>query len=355
MPHTFGPDRTSWPSDERVICVPSFSLLAFEDIQFCSRTHGPICVMALLSARILVPLTAVLLLSVVALSVQTTWHHQSSDTQAVNSISQSTLLDHNVPTQDNYPAHKSPLQNSSIGKCTSVYGEYSHEYGEALETHFRHNQIHRYPFHVLRQPILDGLWSKEAALLGLLLQELGRDETMQLRWLVWFDADAIIINPLIPLETFLPPTDMLGVQALVTEDWNGLNNGVFYLRVSAWNVEMLSAVIAYRTFKPDESLPFTEQSAMAAILRDPRFHLNVTVVSSTWFNAYPSEWSTNGISYQAKQGDMVLHFAGVNDKPSALRDWLLTIAKERNLWERPLADTTLVTQVRTFWENYKVA
>ncbi|KAM0710596.1 hypothetical protein Q7P35_002268 [Cladosporium inversicolor] len=289
-----------------------------------------------------------------ALSVQLKWYYPSSDAQAVNFISQNILLDHNVPTQDKYLAHKNPSQNSSIGKCTSVYGEYSHDYDQALETHFRHNQIHHYPFHVLRQPILDGLWSKEAALLGLLLQELGRDETVQLQWLVWFDADAIIINPLIPLETFLPPADMSGVQALVTEDWNGLNNGVFYLRVSAWNVEMLSAVLAYRTFRPDESLPFTEQSAMAAILKDPKFHSNVTVVPSIWFNAYPSGRSTNGISYQAKQGDMVLHFAGVNNKPSALRDWLLTIAKERDLWERPLADTALVTQVRTFWEDSKV-
>ena len=310
--------------------------------------------MALISARILAPLTAVLLLSVVALSVQLKWNYQSSNTQAVNSISQSTSLDHNVPTQDENIALQNPSRNSSIGKCTSVYGEYSKEYDQALETHFRHNQIHHYPFLVLRQPILDGLWSKEAALLGLLLQELGRDERVQLRWLVWFDADAIIINPLIPLETFLPPADISGVQALVTEDWNGLNNGVFYLRVSAWNVEMLSAVLAYRTFRPDESLPFTEQSAMAAVLKNPEFRRNVTVVPSTWFNAYPSEWSTNGISYQAKQGDMVLHFAGVNKKPSALRDWLLTIAKERDLWERPLADTALVTQVRTFWEESKV-
>lgn len=311
--------------------------------------------MALLSVRVLAPPTALLLLSVVALSLRSTWHTHSSDIQASNSIVQATSLDHTTQSQDLYPARPNPSQNSSIGKCTSVYGEYSHEYDEALETHVRHNQLHRYPFHVLRQPVLDGLWSKEAALLGVLLQELGRDETVRLQWLAWFDADTIIINPLIPLEAFLPPTDMPGIHALVTEDWNGLNNGVFYLRVSAWNVEMLSAVIAYRTFKQDESLPFTEQSAMAAILRDPKFHLNVTVVPSTWFNAYPSEWSPNGVSYQVNQGDMVLHFAGVNRKSSELRDWLFTVTKERDLWERPLADTTLITQVRTFWEQYKVA
>jgi hypothetical protein len=255
-------------------------------------------------------------------------------------------------TPDLYSAHDDYWGNSSIGKCTSVYGAYGHEYDEALQTHVRHNQIHHYPFHVLRQPILDGLWSKEAALLGVLLQELRRDESVRLRWLTWFDADAIIINPLVPLETFLPPANMSHVHALITEDWNGLNNGVFYLRVSAWSVEMLSAVIAYRTFRPEESLPFTEQSAMAAILKDIKFQQNVVVVPPTWFNAYPSEWSFNHVSYHVKQGDMVLHFAGVTQKASVLRDWLLAVAREQTSWERPLADTTLVAQAQSFWENF---
>jgi hypothetical protein len=98
----------------------------------------------------------------------------------------------------------------------------------------------------------------------------------------------------------------------VTEDWNRLNNGIFYLQVSAWSVEILSAVIAYRTFRPLEPLPFTEQSAMAAILRDPKFQRHVAVVLFAWFNSYPSDWSLDGVSQQVKHGDMVLHSAGVN-------------------------------------------
>jgi hypothetical protein len=58
-----------------------------------------------------------------------------------------------------------------------------------LQTHFRNNQIHHHPFRVLARPVLDVLWPKEAALLGVLLQELGRDETVRLRWLTWFDAE----------------------------------------------------------------------------------------------------------------------------------------------------------------------
>jgi hypothetical protein len=116
---------------------------------------------------------------------------------------------------------------------------------------------------------------------------------------------------------------------------------------------MLLAVIAYRTFRPQEPLPFTEQSAMAAILRNPKFQRHVAVVPFAWLNSYPSDWSPDGVSHQVKHGDMVLHFAGVNQKVSAIRDWLLTLAQERTLWERPLADTTLTAQAQKFWETCK--
>jgi hypothetical protein len=92
---------------------------------------------------------------------------------------------------------------------------------------------------------------------------------------------------------------------------------------------------------------------MAAILRNPKFQRHVAVAPFAWFNSYPSDWSPDGVSHQVKHGDMVLHFAGVNQKVSAIRDWLLTLAQERTLWERPLADTTLTAQAQKFWETYK--
>jgi hypothetical protein len=174
--------------------------------------------MVLLSARLLAPVTAFLFLSVVAIGFRlSTWRSQLPDVRAFDSAVQNISLDYSTPTQDFGSTYTDLSRNSSIGKCTAVYG-YGHEYNEALETHFRHNQLHHYPLHVLAKPILDGLWSKEAALLGILLQELSRDETVRLRWLTWFDADAIIVHPLIPLETFLPPKDISNVHALVTED-----------------------------------------------------------------------------------------------------------------------------------------
>jgi hypothetical protein len=160
--------------------------------------------------------------------------------------------------------------------------------------------------------------------------------------------NAIITNRLIPLEKFLPPTDISNIYALMTEDWNGLNNGAFYLRVSAWSVEMLPAVISQRTFRPEKSLPSTEQSAMAAVLRETKVRRNVTVMPSTWFNVYPSEWSPNGVSYLARQGDMVLHSAGVNQKGSTLHDWRFAVAQEPTSWKRPSKDTTLAAEAQGF-------
>jgi hypothetical protein len=51
-------------------------------------------------------------------------------------------------------------------------------------------------------------------------------------WLMWFDADTLVINPWIAVENFFPTYDLDGINLVVTEDWNGLNNGVFLMRVS---------------------------------------------------------------------------------------------------------------------------
>jgi hypothetical protein len=49
---------------------------------------------------------------------------------------------------------------------------------------------------------------------------------------MWFDADTLVINPWIAVENFFPTYDLDGINLVVTEDWNGLNNGVFLMRVS---------------------------------------------------------------------------------------------------------------------------
>lgn len=81
-----------------------------------------------------------------------------------------------------------------IGKCTIVlYG--STLYERAVRTHEPHDRMNGYSLHVLRQSLMDDVWSKPAYILSLLLRELTKPETERLQWILWFDADTVMLNP----------------------------------------------------------------------------------------------------------------------------------------------------------------
>lgn len=77
------------------------------------------------------------------------------------------------------------------------------------------------------------------------------------------------MNPKIPLDVFIPPTPEFSyVNMLVTNDRHGLNNGCFLIRINPWAVKLLSAVIAFHTFKPEVELKYSEQSALEEMIED---------------------------------------------------------------------------------------
>ena len=244
--------------------------------------------------------------------------------------------------------------SSAVGKVTVMHGKYSPGQSPAFDTHLRHSDTHRYPIFVLDRPIVDGLWSKETALLAVLLHELSKPEELRLGWLMWFDADTLVINPLVGVETFLPPIDLEGINLIVTEDWNGLNNGVFIMRVSAWSVNMLTDTLAYPSYNPDEDLPFTEQTAMERMIQDPRYARNCIFVPPRWFNAYPRDEDESRTKYHVQQGDMILHFAGIGDRPKMIRAFYDHVAGEREKWEIPVAKTLLPEETADFWMNVRM-
>jgi hypothetical protein len=93
----------------------------------------------------------------------------------------------------------------------------------------------------------------------------------------WFDADTVVMNPNIPIELFLPPVDFPDIHVIFSKDWNGLNNGVFPIRVHPWSVELLSAVIAYPHYFPDTQLVFRDQSALGKLLENDDYFRNSTI------------------------------------------------------------------------------
>lgn len=89
------------------------------------------------------------------------------------------------------------------------------------------------------------------------------------------------MNPNVPLEVFLPPPEKevggnrtgRDVNLIVTNDRHGLNNGVFFLRVSEWAVRFLSASLSLREWDAHVTLKYSEQSAMEIVGGRVRFFL----------------------------------------------------------------------------------
>jgi hypothetical protein len=75
-------------------------------------------------------------------------------------------------------------RRSSIGKVMMLYGNPTPVYERALKGHNRHNEMHGYSMHVLREQTLSEFWSKPAYVLQVLLAELAKPAPERLKWLV---------------------------------------------------------------------------------------------------------------------------------------------------------------------------
>jgi hypothetical protein len=115
----------------------------------------------------------------------------------------------------------------------------------------------------------------------MILRELRKPETHRLQWLFWFDADTIVLNYNIPMEIFLPPDDddiLKKIHVLISDDFNGLNNGIFGIRVSRYAAELFAGILSFRDFEPDTRLTFADQSAMELMMKRRKYINNVAKV-----------------------------------------------------------------------------
>lgn len=245
---------------------------------------------------------------------------------------------------------------SRIGKVTILFGTLSQAYERALRTHELHDRLNNYPLHVLRHSLLDNVWTKPAYILSILLRELAKPEGERLEWLLWVDGDTIILNPYVPIEALLPPEDdpeWDDVHLLVSYDWNGLNNGVFPVRVNTWSVELFSAILSFRFYRPEQDLKFRDQSAMDFLVQDEHFAPNVIRTPQRWFNAYQGEHNETLQAFQVRRGDLLVHFPGVSDRDERMGFWLNRAEKHAPDWEVELKHTSYPEETRDFWVEKK--
>ena len=241
-----------------------------------------------------------------------------------------------------------------IGKGTVLFN--GNDFWErCIRTHEQHDRNHGYRLHVLRQELMDDVWSKPAYVLSLLLRELAKPKSERLDWLFWVDSDTIIMNPYIPIETFLPPpgTEFDDVYMMFSMDWNGLNNGVFPIRVNQWAVNLFSAIVAYRQFNPDVPLQFRDQSAMNNLIQERQFAKHILQAPQRWFNAYQGEHNETLQPFQVRRGDLLVHFAGVFPREERMQFWLERAEQHLEEWEVPVKSTSYPEEAKEFWRQQK--
>ncbi|PWN53679.1 hypothetical protein IE53DRAFT_125906 [Violaceomyces palustris] len=222
-------------------------------------------------------------------------------------------------------------------------------YERALQTHLEHAKIHGYQTKIMRKAMYDEVWTKPAYLLSLVLEELAKDEDDKAEWILWFDVDTIVMNPNVPLDIFLPPSPTFDhINLLLTNDHRGLNNGVFFMRVSTWTVEFFSSLLAYRHFNPDVHLQFRDQSAMQNLLESPLYSPRAAYVPMRWFNAYlPSK---ENLERNARHGDLLVHLAGAKQKVH-FDTWLDKADQHLSWWDKPLSSTTYEKRIAKYWSK----
>ncbi|OAK93952.1 hypothetical protein IQ06DRAFT_235221 [Phaeosphaeriaceae sp. SRC1lsM3a] len=260
----------------------------------------------------------------------------------------------NTNTYANHTRHLPPL--SIIGKVTASFGPRDPVYESAILSHKPHNELHGYPHFILRKQMLAGLWTKHACLLTIIGAELAKPASQRLKWLFWHDRDVILMNPHISLDVFLPPEPEFGhVNLLVTRDRNGLNNGVFFVRVSEWSLKMFASALSVREYVPEAVLKYTEQSGMEMTIERPWWNSSVAYVPQRWFNGFPPNRRSSNSTSAARPGSLLIHFASNRDgiRPTRMVQWGDVACSKSSKWYKPYDQTGYRDEIAEYWDRLR--
>lgn len=296
--------------------------------------------------------------------------------------------------RDNEPGLMDPPPR--LATLTAQFGDPVPIYQRALGSHVLQSMVQKTELHVLRTKIIDDLWNKPAFILEVLLAELSKPKDERLEWIFWVDRDTVLLDACRSPLSFLPaagatrnvmhllapnstavtapdgravfppwnPVD--NIHLLVTRDWNGLNNGIFLLRVNRWAVDLFTAILALRYYRPGVDLPFTEQSAMGILIDEPQFRESVVWTPQWWFNAYPRPKEDFSLlredaleqkaeELHARRGDFLVHFAGRGDREEAMTPWLKKAESAMTGWALETPERHLDEEISRFWEMWRRA
>ncbi|KAL6721659.1 hypothetical protein ACLMJK_000763 [Lecanora helva] len=260
--------------------------------------------------------------------------------------------------------HDDNEQAPRIRQASMVFGDSENAVIErSLKTHFRHGKKWGNPTHVLRQDSVGGkqfgklVFNKILYLHSLSVREMVKPPQKRCEWIVWFDSDSVLLNEDIPWSAFLPPGDgFQHVHLIGAKDWNGFNSGVFFLRMNAWTVQMLTDALALPSLRKDIDLGYnTEQTALCWVFEQSGRYEHIVYQPRPWFNGYE-----HGVDAPIVQsGDLLIHFAGYapERKGPSMGKWLdrLEDGQQRRTLQIPMENTTYPHQINDYWQRLRNA
>ncbi|KAF9535130.1 hypothetical protein CPB83DRAFT_232053 [Crepidotus variabilis] len=253
-----------------------------------------------------------------------------------------------------HPPLNDTYSSPTLNRIAVVMSVHSDEplYRASFESHQRYCQLHGYRFMTQSKNMLPEEpfphprgheYQKMAVLMQALMVGLDTDD---FDWILWTDLDTYVIDPSVPLESFLPPPydSTTGPEPyfLGNRDWNGFNAGALFIKVIPWSVQLIAMVIAdpyilYTTGALDDSRdhkPATnDQASLSRIFQtNSLFGKHFQEIPSNWMNTYPPS------ELDGKLNTTIPHLL-----PSKVEEWVKAMddhtatrqLESKRRWQRP--------------------
>lgn len=116
-------------------------------------------------------------------------------------------------------------------------------------------------------------------------------------WLLWSDADALVVNQTVKLESLIDD----GYDIMLAYDWLMINAGVILWKCSDWNIDFLSNVYGARSFDKARALDQSALQTSLDKLSDEDRDNHLKIIPKHALNVYLEEY---------RAGDFLIHMAG---------------------------------------------
>lgn len=209
-----------------------------------------------------------------------------------------------------FPIFANNFKKTKIAIISLYDDGYKHIGQYSDENKQRYAKKHGYDvfiYHELLDASRPGPWSKILAI---------QKHLADYDWIYWSDADSLIMNTDIKLESFIDDEhDMI----ISKECYYGyLNTGSFLIKNSPWSHELLRRIYAQEQFIFQTS--FWEQAALAHLLEvDKNLMPHLKVLHQRAINSNLEFTTAEDGWYQ--EGDFIIHFFGDCDKKRLMKEW----------------------------------